>query len=42
MDISLGTIPTPILFIVGALIIILSIIPHLFVKKLKNEYINKK
>jgi MFS family permease len=35
-----GTIPTPLIFIVGAIIILLSIVSHLFVKEFKDENIN--
>jgi MFS family permease len=32
-----GTVPTPIIFIVGAVIVLISIIPHLFVKDIRER-----
>ncbi|MFX1339171.1 MAG: MFS transporter [Promethearchaeota archaeon] len=34
-----GTVPTPLIFIVGGLIVLISIIPHLFVNEMKSENI---
>ncbi|MFX1445153.1 MAG: MFS transporter [Promethearchaeota archaeon] len=36
-----GTVPTPLIFIVGGLIVLISIIPHLFVNEMESENIIK-
>lgn len=36
-----GTVPTPIIFIVGGVIVLISIIPHIFVKEIKSGKINE-